>query len=195
MPLGKEERKLIENLNSQRQKELKDLEAQFKKDVEYISKGDKEVKKRFYLDAKTENPTDIKYWCLVNVQTIKEFIKYGSNKVLDQIRIRSHAESLSREAIARANKKGGGMDTKQMMLTLAIAAIVGIMIYTIASNVFNYNEATQKLVDEQRSHGTDLGKLANCQTQLDFFKPGTIPREINATGGPATPTSGGVLQG
>jgi hypothetical protein len=194
VPIGPEERKLIENLNRQRQQEIERLEEKFREQVDTISKGDKEVKKRFYLDSKSEAPTDIKYYSLVNVQALKEFIKYGSNKVLDQIRIRSHADTLSREAIAKANKKGGGIDTKSMMFTLAIAAIVAIMVYVIVANFFNYDKLTQTLVTEQRAHGTTQGELANCQTQLDFFKPGTIPREINATGG-SPPPNNGVLQG
>src|SRR4030042_1039602 len=142
VPIGPEERKLIENLNKQRQQEIERLEEKFREQVDNISKGDKEVKKRFYLDSKNEAPTDIKYYSLVNVQALKEFIKYGSNKVLDQIRIRSHADTLSREAIAKANKKGGGIDTKSMMFTLAIAAIVAIMVYVIVANFFNYDKLT-----------------------------------------------------
>lgn len=195
MSIGPNEKKLIEKLQKDRKVEIRKANDWYKKQVDEISRGDKEIKQRFYLESKNEEPTDIKYYALVNVQALKEFIKYGSNKVLDQIRIRSHANTLAREEIDKLKKKGQGTDSKTMIMTIAIVAIIGVMVYVVATGLLNYDSLNQKLIEQNRATGTCQGQLANCMVQLDFFKPGTIAKPLNTTGGSAPPNSGGVLQG
>ena len=71
--------------------DMKAVDEKYKKDhaelLKAYGEGAKESKLKFWAKSKTEDMTDPKYWVLVNAQSIKEFIKYGSNKVLDQIRI------------------------------------------------------------------------------------------------------------
>src|SRR4030042_1535577 len=152
--LDKETRKLIENLEKQRTKELEKRKKVYDKEIEQAA-GERLKKKKATIwgKEKVEDITDTRHWTLVNVEALKEFIKYGSNKVLDQIRTRTHAQTLAREEIERMKKKQGGFDGRSAAITIFINAIMGVIVYVTVSNFFNYNQVMQEMTAEKRAHG------------------------------------------
>lgn len=196
MVLDKETRKMIENLEKQRDKELKKLDTEHQKKLEKIAKDRVDVKPGIFSKSKVIDIKDPRFWTLVNVGAMKEFIKYGSNKVLDQIRTRTHAAILAREEIERAKKNKSGFDFKTGIIVIAVAAIVGTVAYITVTSYLNANGIATDLMNEKRLHGTDIGKLAVCEQQLYYYNPSLVPHAINASNGsvPYNP-GGGTLVG
>ncbi len=119
---------------------------------------------------------DPKIWVLTNAGAIKEFIKYGSNKVMDQIRVRTHAKIEAREEIERLKKQQkGGFDAKQVAFTLLIVAVVGVLAYVIMTQFLNYQAVAGENVKLQRTIGEKEGDLAVCTRQLRSFMPDAMP--------------------
>jgi hypothetical protein len=138
----------------------------------------KESRMRFWAKKKTENDfEDPKFWVLVNTGAIKEFIKYGSNKVMDQIRVRTHAKIEAREEIEKLRKQQkGGFDAKQVAFTLLIIAVVGVLAYVIMTNFLNYQAMAGENIKLQRTIGEKEGDLAVCARQLKQFIPDAFPQ-------------------
>lgn len=181
----------IENLEKERKRELDERKERYEKDLEAAFKGENQDKVRMarFRKKKTkeeEKVDGIKEFALVNADALKEFIKYGSNKVLDQIRIRNQADVIAREEIEKIKKKDS-IDMKQAGLTIAILAIFGVMVYVVVINFMDYSTVTKDLTAEKVKVGDVSGKLAACQSELAAYKPGAKP--INT--GTITPETGG----
>lgn len=137
---------------------------------------------KFWAKSKTEaDYEDPKFWILTNAGAIKEFIKYGSNKVMDQIRVRTHAKIEAREEIERLKKQQkSGFDAKQVAFTLLIIAVAGVMAYMIMSNFLNYQALAGDNINLQRKIGEKEGDLAVCSRQLREFIPDAMPAAPSA---------------
>jgi len=197
MVLDKETRKMIENLEKQRDKELEKLDKGFQKEIAKVAKDRADIKKPgIFAKSKVVDIKDPRFWTLINVSAMKEFIKYGSNKVLDQIRTRTHAAILAREEIERAKKNKSGFDMKQGLIMIALAAIIGVVVYITVTSYLNASSIANELMAEKRMHGTDLGKLAVCEQQLYYYNPSLVPHAVNPGNGtvPINP-GGGTLVG
>lgn len=174
--------KQIKALEAERARELKERQERFEKDIQASTTKEGEEKRRLAkLRGKPEGkatPENLKEWSLVNVEALKDFIKYGSNKVLDQIRTRSHSQILAREAIEKANQKKPPLDTGKVILGVAMLAIVGAVVYVTINNFMNTNTITADLTAEKIKVGDVSGKLAACQSELAQYKP-SIPGAPN----------------
>ena len=119
-----------------------------------------------------EESSDNRYWALVNVESLREFVKYGANKVLDQIRIRTHANTVAREEIDKIKKQKEGVDAKQIAYTIMIIAVIGAMAWVVVSNFFNFNMVQNDNIALKQEIGTVKGQLAACQSELSAYRPG-----------------------
>lgn len=165
--------KEIKALEEQRTKELKIREQIFEKELAALLPKNQDNRKLKRLRGKKpeeQKVDDIKEWSLVNLDSLKEFIKYGSNKVLDQIRIRNQANVIAREEIEKMKKKES-IDMKQAGLTLVILAIFAVMAYVVVINFMDYSTLTKDLNAEKVKVGTVSGQLAACQSELAQYKP------------------------
>jgi len=179
----KETKKILKEIENERERKLKQVRKDYEKEIKQVA-GDRADLKHAEVwgKEKVADIEDVRFWTLINVEALKDFIKYGSNKVLDGIRVRTHANILAREEIERAKKKQGGIDTKYAIVIIAMVGISAIAGYMILNNYFNANGIADMLQQEKASHGNTMGQLAVCQTQLEYYQPGGIARPINATG-------------
>lgn len=188
MDKNSQKEKTIKELEKQRAHELQQAREKYASELQALQGKDPKDIKEGRIRKKLKDPDkeqskiqDIKEHALVNVEAIKEFIKYGSNKVLDQIRVRSHANTIAREEIAKIQKKSN-FDVKAAMMTFLMVIIIAVMAYTLSTQFLNVSAVQKDLQDERSAHGTTMGKLAACQTELDQYKPkaktsGVIPAQ------------------
>lgn len=123
--------------------------------------------------SKVEESTDPRFWALVNVESLKEFVKYGANKVMDQIRVRTHAAVIAREELEKLKKKNAGIDPKTMGFTIVILVICACMAYIMISSFFNFDTVNKENIGIKRELGDMTGKLAACQSELAVYRPGS----------------------
>jgi hypothetical protein len=164
----------LKSLEKNLEKELKARKDRYKNDQEDLLKarGEKPGSRlKFWSKGHAQEINDNRFWALVNVESLREFVKYGANKVLDQIRIRTHANIVAREEIARMKKKQEGVDIKAMGFTIIILVIAGAMAFIIVQNFFNYNTAQQENIALKRQIGDTAGQLAACQSELAAIRP------------------------
>ena len=181
--LDKESRKLIEKFEKERDKKLKSARESYEKEIKAVA-GDRADMKHAetWGKEKVADVKDVRFWTLINVEALKDFIKYGSNKVLDGIKVRTHANILAREEIERAKKKQGGIDSKYAIVMIAMVGIAGVIAYMTLTNYFNANGIADQLQSEKADHGTTMGQLAVCKAELDHYAP-AVARQINVTDG------------
>lgn len=126
---------------------------------------------KFWGKTKANVVNDNRFWALVNVESLKDFVKYGANKVLDQIRIRTHANIVAREEIEAMKKKKDTFDVKAASFTIVIVVIAAAMAWIIVQNFFNYNVVETERMSISKQLGDVTGKLAACSSELDEYKP------------------------
>ena len=179
----KQTKMMLKEVEKERERKLKEVRKQYEKDIK-ITGGDRADFKHAEVwgKEKVADIDDVRFWTLINVEALKEFIKYGSNKVLDGIRVRTHANTIAREEIEKAKKKQGGIDTKYAIVIIAMVGISAIAAYMILNNYFNAQGISDQLQEEKASHGTTMGQLAICQVELEHYAPGGIARPVNASG-------------
>lgn len=195
-------RKQIEALEKERKREVAERKERYDRDLEEAFKQEnaKEPGRLSRILGNNGHPeskvVELKEHALVNVEALKEFIKYGSNKVLDQIRIRNQAEVIAREEIARAKGKKE-FDGKQIAYTILIMAIIGVMAYVVIINFLDYSTVTKDLTSEKIKVGDISGQLAACQSELSVYKPGGARTLTPPAQTSQLPDSGGgnVIQG
>lgn len=164
--------KKIKELEKMREQEIKERKARFDTDMTDLTGKAPKKKGRFRRGSNNKDDVhDIKEWCLVNAENLKEFVKYGSNKVLDQIRIRNQASVIAREEIDKIKKKEG-IDMKQTAITIAVMSIIAVMVYVTVINFMDYSTVTKELTSEKIKVGTVSGQLAACESELAAYKPG-----------------------
>ena len=193
--LNKDTEKRLDHLNKEKNDTIRNLEKRHKKDIDKIISNRTAKKGRFNFLSKpeAEKLDDPRYWSMVNVESLKEFIKYGSNKVLDQIRVRSQANTIAREEIDKLKKKTDGPDAKSIIYNIMYITIIGAIALVIAINFMNYNDITKQLTDEKVNVGTVSGQLAACQSELASYKPGMVVNPPIETTGDEGPDN--VLEG
>lgn len=132
---------------------------------------------KFWKNKKTdENMEDPKFWVMTNAGALRDFIKYGANKVMDQIRVRTHAKIEAREEIDKLKKQQKqGIDAKQVAFTILIIAIVGVLAYVIMTNFLNYQTVANDNIRLKGIIGDRTGDLAVCNRQLRQFIPDAFP--------------------
>ena len=172
--MSKEIKDQIKELENEKQRELEERKERYDNDLAKVFQGNGEDARRFKRlrksDPKEAKIADVKEHAIVNLDALKEFIKYGSNKVLDQIRIRNQANVIAREEIEKLKKKEG-VDMKQAVLSLAVMAIIGVMVYVVVINFMDYSTVTKDLTTTKIQVGTVSGQLAACQSELAQYKP------------------------
>lgn len=173
---GHEKMKELEKWRETELQSLNDAHKKTKDEILTASSSEGKLDKlKFWKDTKTETVEDPIYWALVNVEGLKEFVKYGANKVLDQIRIRTAANIEAREAIARAkDEKKREWDIKTITMTLLILAIVGSISFVIVNNFLNYNVVAGENVQLKIQIGDVSGNLAACRSELDYYNPAAV---------------------
>lgn len=183
-----------ETLEKQRQREIGERKERYEREIKIAMQGSGNDTKssRFRRKKSTKAADDIKEWALVNADSLKEFIKYGSNKVLDQIRIRNQASVLAREEIEKAKGKKE-FDVKQIGLTLVILVVFGVMAYVVVSNFLDYKVVATDLNNERVKVGQVSGQLAACQTELAQYKP--VAKGAINTAPTTNPGQGNTLEG
>lgn len=165
----KEISKKLKEIEKLRASKLKELEQEYNKNLKGMD--DSRIKKgRVFAKAKVKDSTDIRFWTLVNAESLKEFIKYGSNKILDQIRVRSHAATIAREEIAKMKKKQG-IDLKAAAITVAVISIIATMVFVVVTNFLDYDQVAEELRNTKIQVGEVSGNLAACETELYRYKP------------------------
>lgn len=185
----------IKALEAEREKDIAERSVRYDTDLQEKFKAGTE-KHEGRLRRFRNKPTkveEIKEWALINAEGLKEFIKYGSNKVLDQIRIRNQANVIAREEIEKLKKKES-WDMKQLVTMIAVCSIIGVIVYVTVINFMDYSTITKDLTAEKIKVGDVSGKLAACQSELANYKPGQ-PREINTVTSPPDSGGGQVIQG
>lgn len=197
--LDKTKKKMIEELEKQRAKELEEAKEHYASDLQSLQgKDPKDIKEgRFRKrlkdpDKEAAQIQDLKEHVLVNVEAIKEFIKYGSNKVLDQIRVRSHANTIAREEISKLKKKND-FNVKQAAMTFLFIIVIAVMAYTMATQFLNVTDVQKELQQERSNHGVTMGKLAACTTELEQYKPKARATDTGVI--PVQTTTPNTLQG
>lgn len=168
----------IKDARKEHDRKVNNLTQKYKRKHDGLLKiygeGAEKSKLKFWAKSKTKDITDPKYWILVNTGAIKEFIKYGSNKVLDQIRVRSHASIESREAVANILKnQKSGIDAKQAAFTLMIVGVVAVMAYVMISQFMNFSAVNTENLRLNTELGKAKGSLAACTTELAAYNPGS----------------------
>jgi len=170
------EKKLI-SLYEKHDKDLEAIETKYKKDhAALMSKYGKDPGSnlKFWSRSKTDATDDPKFWILVNAGALKEFIKYGANKVLDQIRVRTHGKIEAREEIDKLKQQQkSSMDPKQVAYTLMLVAIFGAIAYLLITNFLNAKQLTDDLNAARMEVGNKIGELAVCRKQLEYYEPGS----------------------
>jgi len=176
--ITKEGEKALKALEKERKKELDDLEKKHKQETEKIAgewkaeKADSKLKKLRFWGSSTKGATkDPRYWALVNVAALQEFVKYGANKVMDQIRVRTHANIMAREEIERIKNEKKGFDGKSFAFTMIILVVAAAMAFIIVSNFFNYKTVQDDNIALSRQYGEVQGDLAVCRKQLEQYQP------------------------
>ncbi|MCX6817728.1 MAG: hypothetical protein NTU57_02630 [Candidatus Aenigmarchaeota archaeon] len=197
--IDKDGEKKLRELEKQRAKEIEKLEKNYEKEKTKMLDDINDVKKtdklKFWKDRRGSAIEDPKYWALVNVESLKEFIKYGANKVLDQIRVRTAANIMAREEIARAKNEKKGFDVKSLMFTLVIIGVCGFMAYILLTNFFNWKTASDETIRVKGELGDAQGTLAACKAELYHYNPSSLMAAAPPTsqpsdqGPPANPNS------
>ena len=194
MKLRKNEPRKIGSItiDSEGDKKLKELD---KKKIEALKKMEKKFDQQhkelletygktpqsrlnFWKQKKATDPDSPKFWTLVNVEALKEFIKYGANKVLDQIRVRTAANIIAREEIERIKKEKKGLDLKTIAFSFILLALAAAIAIVLISNFFNYKDAQESNVRLMTEKGSLAGQLAMCQVELRHYNPSLVPPEI-----------------
>lgn len=182
----------LKNIRKLYESDMENLEKEYKdKHETLMSKygaGAEKSKLKFWAKSKTEDIDDPKYYVLVNAGAIKDFITYGANKVLDQIKVRTHSRIEARAEIAKLkDQEKGGIDAKQAAFTLLIVAVVACMAWVIISNFLDYRTVEGENQQLKKDLGDARGNLAACTTELSHYKGTSIE--------PAPPTSENTLEG
>lgn len=173
--------KKLADLEKRQENEIKERQKVHKEALSQVMK-EREIKPesrlKFWSKTHTEVVSDNRFWALVNVESLKDFVKYGANKVLDQIRIRTHANIVAREEIEAMKKKKDGFDVKAAAFTIVIVVIAAAMAWIIVQNFFNYNVVATDNIALKKQIGDVTGKLAACSSELKEYKP-DLPKEID----------------
>lgn len=172
--------KKLEEIEKNFTKELEELQEEYEERKQEIIDGVSDQsrldKLKFWKDTKTEDVEDPRYWALVNIESMKEFVKYGANKVLDQIRVRTAANIKAREEIAKIEDKAKpGLDMKTVAFSFVIIAIVGAIAFVIISNFFNYQDVANDNVVLWKEKGRVSGELEACRAELAHYNPSALP--------------------
>lgn len=174
------EKKLDKNEEA-REHEIKKMEKAYQdaknKLIDDAAGGPGKLDKlRFWKDKQVGDVTNPKYWALVNVESMKEFVKYGANKVLDQIRVRTAANIAAREEIARAKAENkSGWDGKNIAMTFIMLAVAACIAWIMISNFFDYRAVADDNIKILKEKGTVVGDLAACRAELFHYNPAAIP--------------------
>lgn len=189
--VSKDGDKKITELEKSREAEIEKAMKEYEKEHDNLmEKYGEEEKSRldFWKKKKTdENMEDPKFWILTNAGALRDFIKYGANKVMDQIRVRTHAKIEAREEIDKLKKQQKqGIDAKQVAFTLLIIGVVGVLAYVIITNFLNYQAMANDNIQLKRIIGDRTGDLAVCTRQLRQFIPDAFPE---------TPAANNTLEG
>lgn len=189
--VSKDGDKKITELEESRKAEIGKAMKEYEKEHgSLMKKYGEEEKSRldFWNKKKTdENMEDPKFWILTNAGALRDFIKYGANKVMDQIRVRTHAKIEAREEIDKLKKQQKqGIDAKQVAFTLLIIGVVGVLAYVIITNFLNYQAMANDNIQLKRIIGDRTGDLAVCTRQLRQFIPDAFPE---------TPAANNTLEG
>lgn len=189
--VSKDGDKKITELEKSREAEIEKAMKEYEKEHgSLMKKYGEEEKSRldFWKKKKTdENMEDPKFWILTNAGALRDFIKYGANKVMDQIRVRTHAKIEAREEIDKLKKQQKqGIDAKQVAFTLLIIGVVGVLAYVIITNFLNYQAMANDNIQLKRIIGDRTGDLAVCTRQLRQFIPDAFPE---------TPAANNTLEG
>lgn len=193
--ITKEGDKALKDLEKKRKDELKELEDTHKKEAKDIAGkwADKETrlkKMKFWGKSQTADTSDVRYWALVNINALQNFVKYGANKVMDQIRVRTHANIMAREEIERIKQDKKGFDAKSFAFSAILIVMAAAIAFILVSNFFNYKTVSDDNIELSIRVGQVSGELANCQAQLAGSNPNLPPP---ATGGGSSQDN--VLEG
>lgn len=101
-------------------------------------------------------------WKLLDFSPIKDFINYGLNKTLINLKLRRLKDIEVREEL---HKGGKPKDWTQVMITVVVIIIVGVLAFTIINQFMNYTEVAKEIVTLNQQLGTCTGKLAQYSQQ------------------------------
>ena len=169
--------KALNELKKKHEEELKKQKDEFdvkKKKIagDWADEPSRLKKLRFWGRTMPGDTKDPRYWALVNIKALQEFVKYGANKVLDQIRVRTHANIMAREEIERVKQESKkGFDAKSFAFSAILVVMAAAIAFILVSNFFNYKTMADDNVILSKQVGTVSGQLAACQSELSAYKP------------------------
>ena len=187
--------KALKALEKKREEELKKQKDEFDKKKKKIAgnwadEPSRLKKLRFWGRTMPGDTEDTRYWALVNIHALQDFVKYGANKVLDQIRVRTHANIKAREEIERARQESKkGFDAKSFAFSTILVVMAAAIAFILVSNFFNYKTMADDNVILSKRIGTVSGELAACQSELSAYRPNQPPPS------PGGPDQDNVLEG
>lgn len=92
-----------------------------------------------------EQKTERKIFKTVNFADIKDFINFGMNKTLMNLKIMKMADIKSREALA--SKDDTKRDWVKIMITIMVIGIIGAVAYTIINSLLGAGACQTKLTE------------------------------------------------
>lgn len=115
-------------------------------------------------------------WYLTDFSVIKEWPKYGLNRTLTHLALRTATEIKMEEYLA--GKKKEGRDWTQIMMFVTVAVIVGVISFVMVTQFMNFSEMAKENADNLAKLGTCRGELNAATAQLLKESGETAPHQI-----------------
>lgn len=106
---------------------------------------------------------------LVNFSPIKGWFDYGANRTMSGLKLANAADIKAAEMDRDAKKQG--RDWNQIVMIVAVMAIIGAISFMLIMQFGNINEISNELAGCRGTRAEAQGKLSVCQEQLDFLQP------------------------
>ena len=123
---------------------------------------------------KQKEPIKEVNWKLVDFSPLKDFIDYGMNKTLINLKLRRLTDIQVREQLSKKKEGADWMDIIKMVM---VVVVIGVIAFSMITQFLNYQSVTEDNIKVNRQLGECEGQLARCQSQAGAASssgPGTI---------------------
>ena len=100
---------------------------------------------------------------VMDFSVIKNFIDYGMNKSLLNLKLRRMVDIQTREKLSKMKPE---TDWMKVLITILIVVIVGVIAFSIISQYFDYQDVARQNANLLMENGVLRGQIAQLKMQL-----------------------------
>ncbi len=134
----------------------------------------KKISQSQNLTQKTQQKAEPDY-VLVNYSLLKNFMKYGTSRMIDGLKLKRMVDVKTRETLMKRKTE---RDWGKILILIIIGVMAIGISFIMITQFMNYNEATRQLGFCKAELGTCKGDLNACNIMLDTYKKQAEPHVI-----------------